>query len=69
MSIKRKHRVVVEITLEQPDFEKRAKDLVMLMLNRGYDQSNRAQCEVTKWDCKQFSKVVSYVTRNTVRKG
>ena len=54
--IKRKHRVCVEITLENPDTNKRAVQLVALALE--LTRSTNWDFEVTKFKCKSFNACV-----------
>lgn len=52
---RRKHRVVVDITLNEPCSQKRAKQIVSFGLENSI--SDHWNEEVTKFTCKEFSRV------------
>lgn len=60
MPKRRKHRVVVEVTLEKPDTEKRAVYLVGRAMDVGHYNSDHVRTEVTTWSCKSWSRVFNY---------
>lgn len=55
--MRRKHRVVVEITFEEPCTAKVAAGTVRHLMNEGIEQDKRWLDTVTKFECKQFGRV------------
>jgi len=60
---RRKHRVVVEVTLERPDTEKRAVQLIQLAINGGTAKRTYVGDFITTWEAKSWSRTIAYMVR------
>ena len=68
MTKKRKHYVVVEITLEEPCTEKEAINELRHNLNVARANSEQVDAAVTVWNVKSFQRVTTALRHNWVKK-
>ena len=66
MTKKRSHRVVVEITLEKADTEKRAVLIVQRAMESGYENSDIVHAETTTFYAKSFLRVFAAEKRKSI---